>query len=743
MRGVRKAMTSSPPSSSDGGSGGSSAAFELLAEPVRRWVWQQEWTELRDAQEAAIPHVLGGKRDVIIAAATAAGKTEAAFLPICSALCAGAVGGIHAMYVGPLKALINDQFQRLDGLCDDLKIPVHRWHGDVSAAEKRQVLREPSGILLITPESLEAQFVLRGPLLRALFAPLRWIVVDELHAFIGTERGRQLQSLLHRVELLRGDRIPRVALSATLGDLMIAADFLRPGEGDHVVQIVGRDGDRELRVQVRGYRADSADEDHEQTAIARHLFRVLRGTDNLVFANARSEVERLADVLRRLSEHEQVPNEFLPHHGSLSKALREEVEAALKDRTRPLTAVCTNTLELGIDIGSVASVAQIGPPASVAATRQRLGRSGRRGEPAVFRSYVRESALDASDAPEDTLRAHLVQSIAVIQLLIAGWCEPPRPGALHLSTLVQQILSLIAQCGGVRADEAFRVLCGTGPFRLVTTSQFGLLLRELGARDIVAQTHDGTLVVGLTGERIVGRYDFYAAFSTPEEYRLVAGAHVLGTLPMLHPIAEGDLLIFAGRRWRVVSVDADASTLFVVPAPGGRVPLFFGDGPTVHDGVRSAMRSTYVATEMPRFLDDVARQLLQEARANFARLGLLETDAVSEGSDVILFPWRGDVTQHTLTLALRQSGFTARLSGCAIRIVGTSIDDVREWRRGAVASPPPDPLVLTSASRTVAREKYDGLLPEGLLAQGYAAAHIDVGAAWDTLGTLRLTGVEG
>jgi len=204
-----------PPSSSDDAA--ASSSFFLLHEKVQRWIWRHEWRELRDVQERAIPPILEGRSDIILAAATAGGKTEAAFLPIVSRLIAGSGPGISCLYVSPLKALINDQFGRMEALCADLDIAVHRWHGDVSADRKRKVLRDPTGVLLITPESIEALMVLHGTAIPALFAGLRYVVVDELHSFIGSERGRQLQSLLHRIEVCVRRRMPRVGLSATLG----------------------------------------------------------------------------------------------------------------------------------------------------------------------------------------------------------------------------------------------------------------------------------------------------------------------------------------------------------------------------------------------------------------------------------------------------------------------------------------------------------------------------------------------
>jgi ATP-dependent helicase Lhr and Lhr-like helicase len=455
-----------------------SQAFDLLAEPVRRWIYDQGWQNLRDAQEAAIPLLLDGTADVIIAAATAAGKTEAAFLPICSRLAESAPTGpgVQVLYVAPLKALINDQYERLSGLCERLDIPVHRWHGDVPGSRKSAVLKKPGGILLITPESLEALFVVRGPSLATILAGLQYIVVDELHAFLGTERGAQLRSLMHRIELSLRRRVPRVGLSATLGDMSLAADALRPGEADGVRCIESAQKGQELAVQVRGYLdcppppGRDYDDETPLHQIAADLYQVLRGHDNLVFPNSRGTVELLAARLRDLCETAGVPNEFLPHHGNLSRELREDAEAALKDRSRPATAIATTTLEMGIDIGSVHSVAQVGAPPSVAALRQRLGRSGRRpGEPAILRMYVTEPAVDPRTPLPDQLRAELVQGIAMLSLLLQGWCEPPDQDALHLSTLIQQVLSAIAQHGGVSAHAAYRALCGPGsPFTAVT-----------------------------------------------------------------------------------------------------------------------------------------------------------------------------------------------------------------------------------------------------------------------------------
>jgi len=183
----------------------------MLDERIQQFVWAEGWEDLRDAQELAIPPIIKCDRDVIVAAATAAGKTEAAFLPALTVLMNSNKPGL-VVYISPLKALINDQFARLERLCEQLEIPVWPWHGDISASSKKRFLDVREGVLLITPESLEALLCNRGTSISGIFQHLRFFVIDELHAFIGSERGKQLQSLLHRVEKVIHRPVPKIMM---------------------------------------------------------------------------------------------------------------------------------------------------------------------------------------------------------------------------------------------------------------------------------------------------------------------------------------------------------------------------------------------------------------------------------------------------------------------------------------------------------------------------------------------------
>ena len=728
---------SSPPSSSEGRS---SSVFDRLHDGVKRWVWEQNWTTLRPIQERAAEPILDGEADVLLSAPTAGGKTEAVFLPIASRLAEAKRTGLGCLCVSPLKALIDDQADRLTPLFERVGLPLTPWHGDVAQERKRKLLRDRAGVLLITPESLEALFVRRGSQLPRLFRDLHYVVVDELHSFGGTERGRQLQSLLHRIELAIRRRVPRIALSATLGDMDLAAETLRPGLGAEVVRIEAERDGRELKMQLRGYKTrppvPSASPGSEARVggdgrrLTEDLFAALRGEDHLVFANSRRQVEELTDRLRRLSSHRRVPNEFFAHHGSLSREIREEAERNVKDGSRPTSVICTSTLELGIDIGSVASIAQVGSPPAVATLRQRLGRSGRQENvPAVLRLFLVEQELGKTSHLLDALRGQLVQSIAMVELLLARWCEPPIPGQLHLSTLVQQILSTIAQHGGASARDLYRTLCQSGPFREIDSEIFGRLLRCLGERHVLTQMSDGALTLGDGGEKLVDHYSFYAAFATSEEYRLVAGSATLGSMPISQPLEPGSYLIFAGRRWVVRAVDDTARVIELAPAAGGSAPHFDGGGFDVHDRVRSEMRRIYASTAVPVYLDTVAVELLSEGRGEFERWGLSDRSLVEQRDLFYLFPWRGDRALNTLALQLKARGLEAGIEGLAISVRGVEAAELRgALELIARGGGPSGPLLARHASNQI-EEKYDWALDPELLRMNYASRRLDESGA--------------
>ena len=722
---------SSPPSSSDGAS--------QLDPRIQRWIWDRGWHELRDIQESAIHAIFETKNDVLIAAATASGKTEAAFLPILSQIAEHPLDGIRALYVGPLKALINDQFARLEELCEQLEIRVTRWHGDAPAAAKRKARERPAGVLLITPESLEAIFMRRPEDLGRMFAETEFVVIDEVHAFLDSERGVQLASLLKRLDRRCLHRPRRIGLSATIGDLAIARNWLTPENPESVVTIESHIGGNELQLQIRGV-IDAVGDDEDSPRpketkevgekapekptpaleqIAQHLYRTLRSRGNhLVFAGSRRNTEALSDRLRVQCENSGVPNEFFPHHGNLSRETREGLEQRLKEGLLPTTAVATTTLELGIDIGSVESVAQVGAPSSISSMRQRVGRSGRRaGKPSVLRIYAIEQPHGSAVGLFDRLRVETVQAVAAVRLLVKRWIEPPVAGGLHLSTMLHQTLSLICERGGVQPQDAFDLLGGMGPFSAVSSTQYARLLHGM-ADGLIEQAPDRTLMLGDRGERLTSYYEFFAVFESFDECTIIHDGKTLGTLSVKNALGPNDYIVFGGRRWKVLKIDDRARKAFVEPAPAGRIPKFEGEAAPLHDQLVAEILEVYRDSDVPAYLDPASRQCLSEGREEFNGLGLSKSAVIEDGGRIHLFPWLGTAKLDTLRLALRYAGLTVEHSRIHVSVSNVEISRVMEVLRTLAQTQPPA-KALTYLADNLRDDKFDGYLPDDLVREAF------------------------
>lgn len=718
---------------------GDAAAFDRLAPPLQRWLWEQGWKELRDAQAAALPLILEGKRDVVIAAATASGKTEAAFLPLLTRLYQGDGHGV-VLYVAPVKALINDQSERLGLMCERLDLPVVPWHGDVGETARRRFLADPHGVVLITPESLESLLFRRGTDIASIFARLDAVVVDELHAFIGGERGRQLQSLLHRLEEALGRRVPRIGLSATLGDMRLAANFLRPGIGEEVAIIVGAVEGKSLQLACKAIVRSSTDSEVSEQAhgaIATEMFDRLSDANYLIFPNTTGMVEFYADALRCRCEAARVPVSFFPHHGRLGKSEREMTEMKLKQGDQSVSAICTTTLEMGIDIGAIRGVVQIGAPSTVASLCQRIGRAGRRADAAaVLWQYCVVDEFQARDIGPESLHAEFIQAVAIIRLYLARWFEPPPSGALHASTLVQQILALIGERQGVTAADAYRSLCLRGPFADIGEADFIDLLRSLAGNELIMQDATGLLLHGLSGEKRVNHFTFFAAFPDTLEYRLLHAGKELGTLPLNNSLTTGSVLIFAGRRWRIATIDHDKRRVDLTPAPQGRLPRTGGAALPVHDRVRQEMRAVLAGDESIPWLDGMAIEILQAARGQYERMGLKDSRVVADGNAVHLFAWRGDRVQNAMAALLRQRGLRAENHGICLSIESTVISTVLDALQSIAASPAPNPSGLLDRVALGQTEKWDWALPDRLFFASYAASRLDLSGAFQECAAL-------
>ncbi|OEF13480.1 DEAD/DEAH box helicase [Aliivibrio logei] len=709
---------------------------------VQKWIFNQGWYNLREIQCKAIAPILAGDTDVLISASTAAGKTEAFFLPAISKMINCEQSGVSILYISPLKALINDQDRRLESLVDLIGLNVTPWHGDSSQGRKNKLKKLPSGIVLITPESLESMLIRDAGWVKQAFSKLDHIVIDEFHAFLGTERGHHLVSLLHRLEHLLGrlkSPIPRTALSATLGNIEDVPALLRPNQSLPCQIIRDSESTTSLKVQVKGYvePREMLNENSESAEfqVCRDLFKFCRGGSHLVFANSRKRTESLTATLTDFCDEAVVPNEFFPHHGSLVKEMREDLERRLQNEQLPTTAICTMTLELGIDIGKVSSVIQVTAPHSVSSLRQRMGRSGRRGGPSVLRMLITENELEKNSDVVSKLRLELVQSLAMIRLLIRNkWYEPADTDKYHFSTLLHQILSVVAQWGGVRADQLFTLLCKNGVFHKINVKQFKALLNHMGQQDLITQLGSGELSLGLSGERLVSHYSFYAVFKTPEEYRVINGDKTLGSLPVDSLIMTGQHIVFGGKRWKVLDVDPDKKVISVEYARGGQAPKFGGSGLIIHDEIRKEMFNILldgdyrisIGSKKVDFADTTAKELFTESVEYFNAAGLAKKSILQVGKSTCIFTWMGDKVVNTIAALLINLGYEVGNFAGVLIIEDTKKESIEISLKQLLLNSLPTEQSLANSVRDKCIDKFDEYLPEDILALNFGAATFNI-----------------
>jgi ATP-dependent Lhr-like helicase len=707
------------------------SAFSFLHPTIQEKLYKMQWTELRPIQEDAIRALFTTDKNLIISAKTASGKTEAAFLPILSQIVDKKGVGVSAIYVGPLKALINDQFQRLEKLCELAEIPVFKWHGDVGSGGKTKFLKNPSGVLLITPESIESLFINHPDDLLRLFGSLSFIVIDEMHSFIGSERGAHLKSLLSRVLHKSPKGVRLIGLSATFGDPELAKKWLIPRNPDSITIISDPNEQKEIQYLIRGYvlekpvKAKPTKEDQTTSPIIEDIVRYFYGKTALIFVNSRELLEFYTDSTRAYLERKGLPDSFRIHHGSLSKSEREDTEDALKSN-RPTATFCSSTLEMGIDVGNVSIIGQVGAPWSVNSLAQRLGRSGRKeGEPSVLIMFIVENE-SKEDSIVERLHLELLRAVAMSELMIEKWNEPPQVGYYHYSTLIQQILSIIAERGGSTAKDLFDTLVKDGAFLNVRQDDFLQILRSMGTADLIEQDERDVLILGLEGERIVRNFEFYSAFTSPREFSIIHKGGKIGSIQSAPDLETRKFLILAGRRWEILEIDFKRSEILVEPSKGGKVPKYFsGTGADIHPKIREKMLEIVTSDYVPAYLDLQAQAMLKEAQHAARETGLTENPFVVDGAHTYWFTWTGSGKHRTLfTLGKEFAELHVEDEEIALKFKGVSPSQIHEKYKEMFASCPfPEEIAEKFQGRT--SEKYDQFVPENLQIKEYAKRYID------------------
>ena len=607
--------------------------FDEYAPFVQDFIYRNGWDELRPIQVAAGDAIFHTDDNLLLTASTASGKTEAAFFPILSLFDANPPRSVGCIYIGPLKALINDQFQRLTDLCSDGNIPIWHWHGDVSQSHKAKLMRHPSGILQLTPESLEAILLHKHMAVPRLFGDLRFVVIDEVHSLLRGDRGGQTLCLIERVSRLAGVNPRRIGLSATMGDPERTGAFLSLGTGRRtIIPRIQSKGSR-WRLSLEHFYVKDAQAGEGRTDIKAlpvldektdtapreadpglgYIFEHTRGKKCLVFVNSREECEGVTTSLRQYCELNHEADRFLIHHGNLSASYRETAEMLMKDESKPLTTVTTSTLELGIDIGRLERAFQIDAPWTVSSFLQRMGRTGRRALPQEMWYVIREDEPEIRALLPATIPWKLLQACALIQLYLEErWVEPPRLDRLPFSLLYHQTMSVLASCGEMSpAELASRVLT-LHYFHRITPDDYRVLLHHLIQTDHIQLTEKGGLIVGLAGERVINSFKFYGVFQESEEYTVRSESQELGTV--VAPPPPGEKIALAGHVWRVLLVDRKRHLIYCEMVKG-KVPAYFGECPgDLHTKVLKRMRQVLREDTLYPYLMKNAVSRLTQAR---------------------------------------------------------------------------------------------------------------------------------
>lgn len=728
-------------------------AFDRYAPFVQEYIYQNHWENLRSIQVAAADAIFNTDENVLLTASTASGKTEAAFFPIITLFSEDMPSSVGCIYIGPLKALINDQFSRLNDLCAEADIPVWHWHGDVAQSHKAKLMRHPSGILQITPESLEALLLHKHAAIAKLFGDLRFVVIDEVHSLLRGDRGGQTLCLIERLSRIAGVNPRRIGLSATIGDPEGTGEFLSLGTGRKTIipKIDAKGSKWRLSMEHFYVKDAQAAEDkqipgalpvlEEKTDDAPanadpgigYIFEHTRGKKCLVFVNSREECEMVTTTLRHYCELNHEPDRFLVHHGNLSASYRETAEGIMKDDSQYMTTVTTATLELGIDIGRLERAFQIDAPWTVSSFLQRMGRTGRRELPPEMWFVIREDEPEVRAMLPTTIPWKLLQGIALVQLYLEErWVEPPRLDRLPFSLLYHQTMSTLASCGELSpralADRVLRLHY----FHRITQEDYRVLLRHLIATDHIQQTEQGGLIVGLAGERVINSFKFYGVFQESEEYTVRSESQELGTVVSPPPV--GEKLAIAGHVWQVLDVDHKRRLIYCQQVKGS-VPAYFGQCPgDLHTKILTRMRRVLQEDRQYPYLMKNAVARLEQARFTAAHSGAADKTLINLGGNMwCLLPWVGTYTFLTMERFLKIK--------CADRLGLRNLDSARpffiQFTMKADESAffrvlseeirkPIDPMELVYPKELPLFDKYDEYLPEELVKKGFALGVLDV-----------------
>ena len=625
------------------------------------------FASLRPVQELTIDAVLDGD-DCIVLAPTAGGKTEAAFFPLLSKMTDEDWRPTSVLYLSPIRALLNNQEDRVQRFAGLVGRRSFKWHGDVGDGERHRFLDEPADILLTTPESLEAMLLSPRIPARQVFAGLRAVVIDEIHAFADDDRGAHLASVLERLSRYAGRELQRIGLSATVGNPEEILAWLRGGSARRG-RIIDPGGERKKPDIALDYVGSIE-------SAATVIDALHRGKKRLVFVDSRRGAEELG---RHLADRGVLT--FVTH-GSLSVTVRQDAEKAFAEGDS-CVIVATSALELGIDVGDLDHVLQIDAPATVASFLQRMGRTGRRSHTTPNCTFL------ATD------EQRLLQAASLVRLYDQGYVEPVRPSRRAAHIFAHQLMSLAIQMGGIGRNDWWAWLEGAAPFDGLTAEEREEIVAWMLQKDILAD-HEGKLWLGPKGEKTFGRANFrplYAVFESPRMITVRHAAHDVGTIDstFLASIQEPGVLgsfVLGGRTWQVLDVDWSRGKCTVKPAETGRAPRWSGGPRHLRYELCQAMRDVLLDEgDDPRW-SRRARTVIGGLRADHAFLRDEEAFVEKGKSEIVWHNFAGGAANVLLSRVLERElgghvisrNTSLSFTGDAARSLGGVQDALRSLR---------------------------------------------------------------
>ena len=729
--------------------------FGRLAPFIQDFIYQNKWEELRGIQVAACEVIFDSGDNLLISSGTASGKTEAAFLPVLTGLYNKPLKSIGVMYVSPLKALINDQFKRLKQLLLDSHIPVVKWHGDASQSKKNDLVKNPAGILQITPESLESLITNKRGACLKMFSDLRFIIIDEVHHFMRDVRGVQLLCVLERLQKLTGVTPRRIGLSATLGDVSLAQTWLNTGTGRGCAAPITDEGKKRVRLHVERFvnyadKRDLEERDGSGNVVDvsnggdignrehyEYLFKMTLDKKTIIFTNSREETEFVIANLREIAQKNKAPDVYRVHHGNVSALIRETTEDEMKSGDDKIVTGATVTLELGIDIGSLDQAVQVGAPLNVSSFAQRLGRCGRRGQiPQLLFTFVENIRINSADVL-GPINWEFIRTVAIIELYLKDhWIEPISPHNHAYNLLYHQAMSHLKSCGELSPAALAGAILTLGCFKHISQDDYRQLLAHLINIEQLERSERGGLLIGREGEKIVNSHKFLTVFLAPEYLLVKDENRTIGTVDKVYPV--GMRFALAGLTWETVDVNEKSKVIFVKRVPGiSLVDWDVNFEAELHTVLVRKIRSVLSSDVPYPYLSERCRERLTEIQYIARNSGILENLATPlSDKKYAVFPWVGTRQLVTLHYALSHRKIKSKLPWATCLYLEVLFDGTADELEKIIYDILRSEINLYDLSlpdRVQINGKYNEFIPFDLLRKQFIEDYLDVKGLRDAI----------